>query len=71
LPVVAETLVGALSGIAGVTVLDANDTGPVVSAVVAVTVNEYAVPLVSPVTVAVKAPLDQLAVALPGLVVIV
>jgi hypothetical protein len=39
----------------GVTALDAADAGPVPIALVAVTLNVYAVPLVSPVTVAVVA----------------
>jgi hypothetical protein len=40
---------------AGVTEFDAPDAGPVPTALVAVTVNVYAVPLVSPLTVALVA----------------
>jgi hypothetical protein len=50
LPGVAVTLVGAPGAAAGVTALDAADAGPFPIAFVAVTVNVYAVPFVSPVT---------------------
>ena len=65
---VAETFVGAPSG-PGATGLEAIDAGLVASAFIAVTVNVYAVPFVRPVTVAVSAPLDQLAVLPSGLAV--
>ena len=47
----AATLLGAPGGPDGVTVFDEADDGPGPVQLVAVTVNEYAVPLVSPVTV--------------------
>src|SRR5918912_1152678 len=52
-PAVAVTAVGAPGTVAGVTLLEASEAGPVPTAFVAVTVNVYAVPFVSPVTVAV------------------
>jgi hypothetical protein len=54
-PAVAVTPVGAPGAAAGVTALDAADAGPVPAEFVAVTVNVYAVPFVSPVTLAVVA----------------
>jgi hypothetical protein len=51
LPAVAVPIVGAPGTVAGVTLLEAEEAGPVPTAFVAVTVNVYAVPLVSPVTV--------------------
>jgi len=52
LPAVADTPVGAPGTVAeGVTGVDAADTGLVPTALVAVTLNVYAVPLVSPVIV--------------------
>ena len=51
LPPVAVPIVGAPGTVAGVTLLDAADAAPVPTALVAVTVKVYAVPLVSPVTV--------------------
>ena len=68
-PAVAETLVGAPGIVIGVTAVEADDTTLVPTALVAVTVNVYAVPLVSPVTLAASVPLDQLAVCPPGLAV--
>ena len=53
----------------GVMALEAEDALPSPTLLVAVTVNVYAVPLVSPVTVAVRSPLDQLAVWPLGLAV--
>ena len=50
-PRVAVPIVGAPGTTAGVTLLDAADADPVPTLLVAVTVNVYAVPLVSPVTV--------------------
>jgi hypothetical protein len=50
-PALAATPVGAPGGPTGVTELDAVDAGPTPTLLVAVTVNVYAVPLVSPVTV--------------------
>ena len=50
LPPTAETEVGAPGMVAGVTLFDAADTGPVPAELVAVTVNVYAVPLVRPPT---------------------
>ena len=47
------------------TAADAEDAAPVLTALLAVTLNVYAVPLVSPVTVAVNAP-AVVAVKLPG-----
>ena len=51
LPAVALTPVGAPGTVAGVTLLEGDDAGLVPALLVAVTVNVYAVPLVSPVTV--------------------
>ena len=51
LPAVATPIVGAPGTVAGVTLFEAADGGPVPIALVAVTVNVYAVPLVRPVTV--------------------
>ncbi|CAB4950428.1 unannotated protein [freshwater metagenome] len=48
---VAETPVGAPGAVAGTAALDATDAAPVPRAFVAVTVNVYEVPFVSPVTV--------------------
>src|SRR5450756_1169146 len=58
LPGVAATAVGASGGVEknGVTAALANDSSEVPTALVAVTVNVYAVPLTRPVTVAVVAP---------------
>ena len=50
----------------GVTAVEAADGGPVPAAFVAVTVNVYGVPLVRPVTVAVRAVPATLAVTPPG-----
>ncbi len=52
LPAVAVTPVGAPARPYGVTELDGADTGLVPAEFVAVTVNVYAVPVISPVTVA-------------------
>src|SRR5215831_16053642 len=65
-PAVAVTAVGAPGTVAGVTALDAAEAGPVPAALVAVTVNVYAVPLVRPVTVAVVVLPLVLAVSPPG-----
>ncbi|HET7549055.1 MAG TPA: hypothetical protein VFJ86_14890 [Usitatibacter sp.] len=51
LPAVAVPIVGAPGTVAGVTLFDAADAGPVPTAFVAVTVKVYAVPFVSPLTV--------------------
>lgn len=51
----------------GVTEEDAADAGPVPTALVAVTVNVYAVPLVSPLTVHVSGPVDHVHVFPSGL----
>ena len=65
LPPVAVPIVGAPGTVAGVTLLEAPDGEPVPTALVAVTVNVYAVLLVRPVTVI---GLDvPAAVRLPGL----
>jgi hypothetical protein len=65
LPAVAVTAVGAPGTVAGVTLFDAADAGPVPIALVAVTVKVYVVPFVKPVTViGLDAPV---AVMLPGL----
>ena len=50
-PGVAVPIVGAPGTVTGVTLLDAAEADPVPTPLVAVTVNVYAVPLVSPVTV--------------------
>jgi hypothetical protein len=65
LPAVAVPIVGAPGTVAGVTLLDAADAGPVPIALVAVTVKVYVVPFVKPVTViGLDAPV---AMMLPGL----
>jgi len=67
-PAVAAPIVGApgaVRGTIGVTLLEAADAGPVPAELVAVTVNVYAVPFVSPVTVSGLA--APVAVMLPGL----
>lgn len=51
LPAVAMPMVGAPGTVAGVTLLDVPDAAPVPTALVAVTLNVYAVPLLSPLTV--------------------
>ena len=66
LPGVSETMVGAPGRVAGVAGADASDAGPVPTALVAVTVKVYAVPLVSPVMLQVVP-----GVAPPGLAVTV
>jgi len=66
LPGVADTAVGAPGTVLGVTAALGDDAGEVPAALVAVTVNVYAVPLVRPVTVAVVAPV-VVAVLPPGL----
>lgn len=69
MPAVAETPVGAPGGEAvpvGTTLLDALEAGLVPTELVAVTVNVYVVPLVSPVTVAVVVLPLTVAVTLPG-----
>ena len=50
LPAAAVPIVGGPGTAAGVTLLEGADAGPVPAALVAVTVNVYAVPLVSPLT---------------------
>jgi len=65
-PGVADTAVGAPGTVLGVTAALGDDAGEVPAALVAVTVNVYAVPLVRPVTVAVVAPV-VVAVLPPGL----
>ena len=50
-PAAAVTVVGAVGSPAGVTLLDAADAAPGPVALVATTVNVYAVPLVNPVTI--------------------
>ena len=50
LPPIAAPMVGAPGTVAGVTLLDAAEGAPLPFALVAVTVNVYAVPLASPVT---------------------
>ena len=64
-------MVGVPETIAGVTVLEGVDTLLSPTLFVATTVNVYAIPFVSPLTVAVRAPLDQLAVWPPGIAVTV
>jgi hypothetical protein len=67
LPRVAVTAVGAPGTVAGVTAADAADAGPLPTALVAVTVNVYAVPLARPITVIDAHGAVQLPVKLPGL----
>ncbi|MBK7743707.1 MAG: hypothetical protein IPI40_08510 [Betaproteobacteria bacterium] len=67
MPRVAVTAVGAPGTVAGVTAADAADAGPVPTALVAVTVNVYAVPLARPDTVIDAHGAVQLPVKLPGL----
>ena len=50
-PARAETAVGGLGTVAGVTLAEGDDAAPVPTAFVAVTVKVYGVPFVSPVTV--------------------
>ena len=67
-PGVADTAVGAPGAVGkdnGVTAALASEAGEVPAAFVAVTVNVYEVPLVSPVTVA-EVPIITVAVAPPG-----
>jgi len=64
-PAVATTAVGAPGTVVGVTAALATDAAEAPAALVAATVKEYAVPLVSPATVATVAP-DVVAVAPPG-----
>ena len=65
LPAVAVPIVGAPGTVAGVTLLDGLEAGPVPIALVAFTVKVYAVPFVSPVRIiGLDAPV---AVMLPGL----
>jgi hypothetical protein len=54
-PAAAITFVGALGTVAGVTVVEAADAAPVPTALTAATVNVYAVPLMRPETVAIRA----------------
>ena len=61
------TPVGAPGTVDGVTALDAVEAGPVPLALLAVTVNVYAVPLLSPVTVQVVAGAVAVQVKPPGL----
>ena len=65
LPAVAVTAVGAPGTVNGVTAALADDAREEPAALVAVTVNVYAVPLIRPVTVAVVAPV-VVAVCPPG-----
>src|SRR5688572_30742939 len=67
LPASAATAKGAPGSVAGVTLLEGADSGPVPTAVVALTVKVYAVPLVSPPTTIGEA--APLAVMPPGEVV--
>ena len=62
---------GAVAALTGTTALEAAEAGPVPTAFVAVTVNVYEVPFVSPVTVAESVEPPTLAVAPPGLAVAV
>ena len=66
LPGAAVTAVGAPGTVAGVTAADAADAGPVPTALVAVTVNVYAVPLASPGTTIEVHGAVQLAVRFSG-----
>ena len=63
-PNVAVPIVGAPGTIAGVTLLDAPEADPVPTPFVAVTVNVYGVPLLSPLTVMGLA--ELVPVKLPG-----
>jgi hypothetical protein len=64
-PAAALTAVGAPGSVAGVTLFDAAEAGPVPTLLVAATVHVYAVPFVSPVTVSGLA--APLLVTAPGL----
>jgi hypothetical protein len=66
-PATAVTAVGGFGGGLGVMLFDATDAGPVPTALVAVTVNVYAVPLVRPGTTIDVHGAVQLADTLPGL----
>jgi hypothetical protein len=66
-PATAVTLVGEFGGGLGVMLFDAADAGPGPTALVAVTVNVYAVPLASPGTMIDAHGTAQLPVRLPGL----
>ncbi len=66
LPREAGTPVGAPGTVIGVIGLEAADAGPVPTALVALTVKVYDVPLVSPVTVIEVHGALQLALKLPG-----
>ena len=66
LPAVAVPMVGTLGTAAGVAAADGADATPVPMGLVAVTVNVYGEPLVSPVTVQVVAPPVAVQVLLPG-----
>ena len=68
-PAVAAPIAGAPGTVAGVTLLEAADAAPVPNPLVAVTVNVYGVPFVSPITV--KGLLAPVAVNPPGLAVTV
>ena len=65
LPLVADTDVGALGTVAGVTAVDADEAADDPSAFAAFTVNVYAVPFVNPVTF--NGELAPVAVSPPGL----
>ena len=65
LPAVGVPIVGAPGNVYGVTAPEAPDAVPVPAAFVAVTVNVYCVPLVSPVTVS-EVTLVPVVVKLPG-----
>src|SRR5690348_15082643 len=67
MPPVAATLVGAPGGAAGVMLFEAVEADPVPAEFTALTVNVYAVPLVSPFTVAVVVDPPTEVVTLPGL----
>lgn len=70
-PATAVTPVGAPAGAEGTTGLDTVEAGPVPTAFVAATVNEYVVPLVSPVIVAFATPPATPIVCPPGVTVTV
>ena len=65
LPAVAVPMIGAPGTVAGVTLFDAAEAGPVPIILVALTVKVYALPLVSPVTV--QGDAVQVATLLPGM----
>src|SRR5919204_127431 len=67
LPAVAVPMVGAPGTVNGTTLLEASEAALLPAALVATTLNVYAVPLVSPLTVALVAGAATVAVSPPGM----